>query len=311
MALLDVFETVNFFYQQEENRDFFKISLASPESHHPPVNNYKIFALDEVIQPDLILIPAFTSGSMADCLNSNISIIPWLNQQYLNNAKIASFCTGAFLLAASGLLNGKMATTHVMATSDFKKIFPEVLLQENNVITDDQGIYTSGGATSSFHLMLYLIESFCGREIAIKISKFFAIDMDRNIQSYFSSFKPGKIHDDKIILMVQEKMEAEYNKISTVDELINDLPVSRRNFLRRFKNATGVTPIDYLQKIRIEAAKKILETSNNSITEAMMDVGYSDVKAFRQLFRRITGLTPRSYQEKFKNKKRQMVPALN
>lgn len=307
MALLDVFETVNVFYQQEEKRNFFNISIAGVGEHHLPVNDYKIYSLDAVVQPDLILIPAFTSGNMAEILNSNAELIPWLHQQYSNKVKIASFCTGAFLLAASGLLNGKLATTHVLATTDFKKIFPQVLLQENNVITDDQGIFTSGGATSSFHLMLYLIEIFCGREIAVKISKFFAIDMDRKVQSYFSSFQPAKVHHDGIISIVQEKMESEYSTISTVDELINDLPVSHRNFLRRFKSATGVTPIDYLQKIRIEAAKKILENTSKSITEVMMDVGYSDVKAFRHLFRRITGLTPKGYQDKFKNKTHMLV----
>lgn len=296
-ALLDFFESVNAFYKQDIGSVFFDINIACAEEG-VGFDNYIPKPLAAVVNTDLILIPAFKSGDLPAYLKANYQLIPWLHEQFQKKAEIASFCTGAYLLAVAGLLNGKRATTHVNAVHEFKKQFPEVLLEKDEVVTDDDGIYTSGGATSSFHLMLYLLEKFCGREMAVKASKYFAIDPDRKRQSHFASFVPVR-HQDRIIASAQEQMEKVFFEINTVDELIKDLPVSKRNFIRRFKMATGNTPLEYLQHIRIEASKKILENSNASITEVMYEVGYSDAKAFRKLFKRIVGLTPRAYKKKF------------
>ena len=296
-ALLDFFESVNSFYLQERGKEFFHITLASPEKGFV-IENYSPLPLSVDTKPNLILIPAFRSGNLPLYLKSNYMLIPWLNEQYQKKVEIASFCTGAYMLAASGLLNGKKATTHVNATDEFKKQFPEVLLVKDEVVTDDNGIYTSGGATSSFHLMLYLLEKYCGREMAIKASKFFAIEPDRKKQSHFATFTPVR-HNDKVIAQAQDQMEKLYSEIGTLDGLIKELPVSKRNFIRRFKLATGNTPLEYLQNIRVEASKSLLEDTGLSIAEVMYNVGYSDTKAFRKLFKRIVGLTPRDYRDKF------------
>lgn len=296
-ALLDFFESVNSFYKQDTGKAFFSINIAGAEEG-AGFDNYTSQSLSSIGKTDMILVPAFKSGDLPAYLNANRQLIPWLQQQFQKKAEIASFCTGAYLLAVSGLLNGKKATTHVGAVSEFEKQFPEVMLQKDAVVTDDGGIYTSGGATSTFHLMLYLLEKFCGREMAVRTSKYFAIDPDRKRQSHFATFSPVR-HHDKIIAGAQEQMEKAFSEINTVDEVIKDFPVSKRNFIRRFKVATGNTPLEYLQHVRIEASKKILENSNASITDVMYEVGYSDAKTFRKLFKRIVGITPRAYKKKF------------
>ncbi len=296
-ALLDFFESVNAFYKHDVGNPFFNIQLACMEEGGA-FDNKAFVPLSSIENTDLIFIPAFKTGDLPTYLQANYPLIPWLHEQFQKKAEIASFCTGAYLLAVSGLLNGRKATTHVNAAGEFERQFPEVILVKDEVVTDDGGIYTSGGATSSFHLMLHILEKFCGREMAVRASKYFAIDPDRKRQTHFASFAPVR-HHDKIIADVQEQMEKTFADIHTVDEVIRDFPVSKRNFIRRFKLATGKTPLEYLQNIRIEASKKILECSDASIAEAMYDVGYSDAKAFRKLFKRIVGLTPRAYKKRF------------
>src|SRR5690606_33243277 len=211
---------------------------------------------------------------------------PWLCQQYMKGTEIASFCTGAFLLAATGLLNDKPATTHINAAEVFSKTFPEVKINSKAITTFESRIYTSGGATNSFYLMFQIIEKYCGREILMKVAKYFAIDLNRKQQSYFSTFRPVTDHSDELVKMVQQRMDAEYNELSTVEEFLNEIPASRRNLVRRFKGATGLTPIEYLQRTRMEAAKKILENTNRTILDVMLEVGYNDLKTFRLLFKR-------------------------
>ncbi len=300
-AILDVFESVNRFYQAQGESSFFDIKLftLSSESSGLTFGNYELQPIETSGKQNLILIPAFASDITEIAVGENIQCIPWLQQQYQNGAEIASFCTGAFLLAATGLLNGKSATTHVNATSAFATSFPAVRLYGDAIVTDEEGIYTSGGATSSFHLMLHLLKIYCGREVVLHIAKLFAIDMDREQQAYFGTFQPNQNHGDNLVTMAQKKIENAYQESSTIEAMIQDIPASRRNVVRRFKLATGVTPIEYLQKTRIEAAKKLLEFTDQSVLEVMLNSGYNDLKAFRQLFKKSAGMTPKSYREKF------------
>jgi transcriptional regulator GlxA family with amidase domain len=299
VAILDVFESVNRFYRSDGQPDFFDIKLYTPGQVAIPYGAHTVIPIAEAEKPDLIFIPAFASEDITSAIGENSALIPWLHQQYERGAEIASFCTGAFLLAATGLLNGKRATTHINATIPFSTTFPYVLLTADAVVTDDHRTYTSGGATSSFHLMLYLIRNYCGKEMATRIAKMFAIDMDRENQMYFGTFEPALNHGDGIVNMAQQRIEKEYQDGRTIEELIQDIPASRRNVVRRFKQATGVTPIEYLQKTRIEAAKKLLEQTDQSVLEVMLNSGYNDLKSFRQLFKKSAGLTPKDYRAKF------------
>ncbi|MET7254729.1 GlxA family transcriptional regulator [Dyadobacter jiangsuensis] len=299
-AILDVFESVNSFYERANQPHFFNITLFSPDAEPGKFYGaYPMQSIHEFTKQDLILVPAFGSGDVQLSIMSNQCCIPWLWEQYKNGAELASFCTGAFLLAAGGLLNGKHATTHIDAAEVLASNFPDVIMKSDAVVTEDKGIFTSGGATSSFHLMLYLIQRFCGKDLTLRTAKMFAIDMDREQQTYFGTFTPPQNHGDGLVNMAQQKIEKEYQEGSTIEVLIQDIPASRRNVVRRFKQAIGVTPIEYLQRTRIEAAKKLLAQTDQSVLEVMLNSGYNDLKSFRQLFKKSTGVTPKEYRDKF------------
>jgi len=254
--------------------------------------------LEDAPEPDLIVIPAF-QGSVEKELEVNAPFIPWITQQYNRGAEVASFCVGAFLLASTGLLTGKSCTTHWAQAHEFKTRFPEVKLLSEKIITDENGIYTSGGAYSFLNLVLYLVEKYVGRELAIQCAKYFEVDIDRSNQSHFAIFQGQKDHEDESILQVQTFIEAHVAEKMTVDELANMAALSRRNFIRRFKKATSNTPLEYIQRARIESAKKQLESSTQTVNEVMYEVGYLDPKAFRNLFRKLTGITPNEYRNKY------------
>lgn len=247
---------------------------------------------------DLIIIPSL-NHNYQNAVKDNQPLINWIEQQYKHGAEIASICTGAFMLAASGLLDGKNCSTHWVAADDFRTMYPKVNLQTDQLITDENGIYTNGGAYSFLNLIIYLVEKYFDRPTAIFCSKVFQIEMDRNSQSAFSIFTGQKMHGDEMVEQAQLYMETNPHEKISVDYLCNRLAVGRRNFDRRFIKATGNTPVEYAQRVKIESAKKAMETSRKTINEIMYEVGYSDVKAFREVFRKITGMSPLAYRGKY------------
>ncbi|GGG93062.1 GlxA family transcriptional regulator [Pedobacter zeae] len=298
-AILDVFDTVNGFYCKEGRQMPFNISLITTDDQNYNLSEHPCIPLQKATGFDLILIPSFATHDIKECISANISYLPWLNKQHQGGAEIATFCTGAFLLAASGLLDGKSATTHVDACTAFSTAFPQVHLKADKTVTQDGKLFTSGGATSTFHLLLHLLHLHCGKDMAVKVAKIFAIDMDRVNQSYFSTFQPVRHHNDDIVASAQEKIENNYQDLATIEEMIKDIPSSRRNIVRRFKQVIGITPIEYLQQTRIEAAKKLLEQTAQQMTEVIYNSGYNDPKAFRKVFRKSVGMTPTQYRDKF------------
>ncbi|MFY0599232.1 MAG: helix-turn-helix domain-containing protein [Cyclobacteriaceae bacterium] len=255
-------------------------------------------SIDEVIQTDLIIVTTIL-GDMSASIDLNKAFLPWIRKHYENGAEVASLCMGAFLLGATGLLDGKRATTHWMGIDGFSEMFPEVDLVPQKIITDDNGTYTSGGAYSFLNLLVYMIEKFNGRDMAIMISKLFEIELDRHNQSEFVIFNSQKDHGDEAIQKAQNYIEAHFIENLTVDMLADMVALSRRNFIRRFKKATRNTPFEYIQRVKVEAAKKSLERSTDNINEVMIEVGYSDSKAFRQVFRKLTGCSPNEYKVKY------------
>ncbi|MBL0031701.1 MAG: helix-turn-helix domain-containing protein [Bacteroidetes bacterium] len=254
--------------------------------------------LDEIRKTDLIIIPAI-DGDLKNAIEENKAFIPWITDRYKQGSEIASLCLGAFLLASTGLLNGKKCATHWAFENQFREMFPDVNLVPEKVIIDEKGIYSSGGAYSYLNLILYLIEKYAGRELAILCSKIFAIEIERNSQSAFNIFQGQKEHGDEPIKTAQEFIESNFSEKITVDQLASRLALGRRNMERRFKKATSNTVVEYIQRVKVEAAKKGFETSRKNINEVMMDVGYSDIKAFRTVFKRITGLSPVEYKNKY------------
>lgn len=254
--------------------------------------------LSEVEETDVVFIPALF-GDLPAAIRSNQVLIPWIIEQYNRGAEVASLCVGAFLLASTGLLDGKKCSTHWGFQNEFRELFPDVEVVDGSVITEENRLYSSGGANSYWNLLLHLVEKYTDRQTAILASKYFAVDIDRESQNAFALFKGQKNHMDEAVKIIQEYIEQHIEEKMSVEELADLVSVGRRSFERRFKQATSNSVLEYIQRIKIEAAKKSFETSRKNISEVMYDVGYSDTKAFRTIFKKITGLTPIEYRNKY------------
>ncbi len=257
--------------------------------------------VQQVEKTDLIIIPAL-SGDMQHALELNADLILWIRRQQAQGAEVVSLCVGAFLLAATGLLNGKACSTHWVAANEFRAMFPAVALVDGSIITEQNGVYSSGGATSYWNLLLYLVEKFADRTMAIRVAKYLAIDMDRSSQSAFMMFQGQKAHHDEVVKNIQNYIEANVADKLTIDDLADAFAIGRRSLERRFKKITNNTVAEYIQRVKIEAAKNQLEPGVKNVNEIMYNVGYTDTKAFRATFKKITGLSPIAYRDKYTRK---------
>ncbi|OAD92338.1 AraC family transcriptional regulator [Aequorivita soesokkakensis] len=296
------FNTANEFLTAFGKDPAFKVEYVGLSEYVPANNGEYTIKTDRLLKDvkatDLLIIPP-TFGDTNKGIEANAEAIPYFKKLYENGASLASLCIGAFLLAETGLLNGKKCSTHWAHIEEFKEKYPEVEVEDGAIITEHENIYSSGGASSLWNLVLYLIEKYSDRETAVMISKYFALDIGRDSQSQFAIFRGQRTHEDEEIQIVQDYIEAHYEDKITIESLANLISTSRRTFERRFKVATNNTPIEYTQRVRIEAAKKFFEASRKNVSEIMFDVGYTDTKAFRDIFKKITGLTPIEYRNKF------------
>jgi len=296
------FNTANEFLSAFGKEPVFNVEYVGLNEYVPANNGeYTIKTtrlLKDVTHTGLLIIPP-TFGDTTKGIQANAAAIPYFKELYENGASLASLCVGAFLLAETGLLNGKKCSTHWAHIEEFREKYPEVEVEDGAIITEHDNIYSSGGASSLWNLILYLIEKYSDRETAVLISKYFALDMGRDNQSQFAIFRGQRTHEDIDIQKAQDYIETHYEDKITIDTLANLIGASRRTFERRFKAATNNTPIEYTQRVRIEAAKKFFEASRKNVSEIMYDVGYTDTKAFRDIFKKITGLTPIEYRNKF------------
>jgi transcriptional regulator GlxA family with amidase domain len=254
--------------------------------------------VNEVEETDLIVIPALC-GNLSDSIEQNRAAIPWMTRMHERGSEIASLCIGAFLLGATGLLDGKKCSTHWAFYDEFRTLYPQIQIVDGSIITDEGKIYSSGGANSLWNLLIYLLEKYTNRDLAILAAKFFAIDIDRDNQRAFTIFRGQKGHPDNEIRTIQDYIENNYAEKLSILELADIAHVSRRSFERRFKTATNNTINEYVRRVRIEAAKRSFEASRKNVTEVMFDVGYTDTKAFRDVFKKVTGLTPVEYRNKY------------
>lgn len=297
-----IFHRVNGYLQEMGRKPLFTIQLVGQDTEIRMHGAHFTVSPDILIRDlpgtDLILIPS-VHGDKMKILAENEALLSWIVQQYKAGAAVASLCIGAFLLAGTGLLDGKICTTHWELAGEFRQLFPAVNLVEDMIITDEKNIYTSGGAYSWLNLILYLVEKYAGREIAIVCAKGFQIDIQRNSQSPFIIFNGQKTHDDTTVLNAQSYIEKNVHARITVDGLSSLLAIGRRNLERRFKKATGNTLLEYIQRTKIEAVKKSLESSRLGVAEAMDKVGYSDPKTFRTVFKKVTGLSPLQYRNRY------------
>ncbi|MBO9153787.1 GlxA family transcriptional regulator [Chitinophaga sp. GCM10012297] len=299
---LQIFSEVNGFLTALGREPRFIVELVGLEKNNSQRDG--LFSIrpekliGEIKKTDLIVIPAI-HGDQQKALELNKDLIPWIKDQYNRGAEIATFCIGAFFLAGTGLMKGKQCATHWKFANEFRNMYPDVNLVDHKIMTGEDGIYTSGGAYSWLNLTVYLIEKHAGRDVAILVSKAYMIDIDRTSQSPFIMFEGQKTHEDEPIKKAQEYIEKNFEEKITVDQLAVMFALGRRNLERRFKKATSNTVVEYIQRVKIEVAKKGLETSRKSVNELMYDVGYNDTKAFRTVFKRVTGLSPIEYRNKY------------
>ena len=289
-------------YRQETGKLLFQVELVGISSSSLSLEGvYKISVnknIYEIRNTDLIIIPS-VHGFIDEALKQNKKLIDWIAQQYSTGTEIASSCVGTFLLAESGILNGKPCSTHWIEAQRLQKMYPKIQVQSEKIIVDFNGIYTSGGAFAFTNLIIYLIEKYESRELAIKTAKAFMINMDMMYQNIFLIFHGQKQHGDQLVLDVQTEIEKSYNTKINVETLTRLFHTNRRTLERRFKVATGNTIIEYLQRVRIEAAKKVLEKKDSNVNDAIFSSGYNDPKSFRDLFKKIIGITPLEYKKKF------------
>ncbi|WP_130857242.1 GlxA family transcriptional regulator [Olivibacter jilunii] len=297
-----IFTGANSYWEKKGNKPLFKIETAGVAEESAFINGLLTIKpqinISALKKTDLVLIPSL-NPEFKQAMEDNMVLINWFREQYKNGAEVASMCTGAFMLASSGLLDKRSCSIHWNSADNFRSLFPEVQLKTEKLITDENGIYTNGGGYSFLNLLLYLVEKYFDRETAIYCSKIFQVEIDRQTQSAFTIFTGQKSHGDEVIIKAQQYIEDNFNEKISVEDLSRKLAIGRRNFDRRFIKATGNTPIEYLQRVKIESAKKAFETTRKTINEVMYEVGYSDVKAFREVFRKITGLSPLDYKNKY------------
>lgn len=280
----------------------FQVTTASPDGR--PVDcdgGIQIqpnVALKEVGKTDLIFVPT-TGLSVDDVLERNAPIVPWLKRRSTRGVAVASVCSGVGLVAAAGLLDGKRATTHWGLAERFREKYPLVKWMPELMVTEDHGFYCGGGVNASLDLSIYLVEKFCGHEIAMQTAKALLIETPRAWQSGFAIVPLKTDHTDDSISSAQEWMHRNFSRNFSLEEPARRVGMSVRNFVRRFKQATGDSPLIYLQKLRVAAAKRMLENNHRSMQEISEAVGYQDIAFFRALFHRHTGVCPSVYRDRF------------
>jgi len=255
-------------------------------------------ALKKVAKTDLIFVPT-TGLSVDDVVERNAAIVPWLKQRSTRGVAIASVCSGVGLVAAAGLLDGKRATTHWGLAERFREKYPRVKWMPEHMVTEDHGFYCGGGVNASLDLSIYLVEKFCGHDIAMQTAKALLIETPRAWQSGFAIVPLKTDHTDDSISSAQEWMHKNFSKTFPLEDPARRVGMSVRNFVRRFKQATGDSPLIYLQKLRVAAAKRMLEHNHRTTQEIGEAVGYHDVAFFRALFQRHTGVSPSAYRDRF------------
>ncbi len=225
--------------------------------------------------------------------------VRWINEQHEAGTIVCSVCVGAFLLAETGLLNGRSATTHWIHTETLAKRFPEVRLDTDKLLIDDGDIITAGGVMAWVDLGLSLIDRYISPTIMLAAARFFLVDPAGRQQRFYSSFAPQLGHGDKAVLKVQHWLQERSSEPVTVGAMAARGNLSERTFLRRFCKATGLTPKEYVQQLRVGKARESLEFSRLSVNEISWMVGYEDTGSFRKIFHRVMGLTPGEYRQRF------------
>ncbi|WP_300456077.1 helix-turn-helix domain-containing protein [Desulfobacula sp.] len=280
---------------------FFDVTIASADGHPIRCTNNVLIqphcSIEDIPTTDLIIIASATY--IKQILEKNPELVPWICRQYRQGAHVASICTGVFLLAETGLLDKKSATLHWGFTGMFRKKYPHINLEADKMFIDQGRLYCSAGVNAGMDLSLYLVEKFCGRQAALESAKTMVLDLGREMQTPYGRFLFSNDHGDPFVLKAQRWIEQHQTHPIDYDRLAEKFRMSRRSLERRFKQATGVTPLGYLQQLRVETAKSLLEEGSRTFNDITYQVGYEDISFFRKIFVRLTGLRPKEYQQRF------------
>jgi len=280
---------------------FFDVAIASVDGE--PIqclNNVLVqphASIEAIEQTDLIVIASATY--IDQVLEMGPGLVPWIRRQYQRGTHVASICTGAFLLAETGLLDGKGATLHWGFVEMFRRRYPQVQLWEDRMFIDQGRLYCSAGVSAGMDLSLYLVEKFCGRQASVQSAKTMLLDLGRESQSPYTAYLAPREHGDPVVIKAQAWIETHPTEPLDYDRLAWKYRISRRSLERRFQQAIGVTPLGYLQKLRVETAKRLLEEGDRTFQEITYQVGYEDISYFRKLFVRLTGMRPKEYRQRF------------
>ena len=297
-----ILNRVNDFLKYQGRAPFYKVEIVGVNATETLGSHlYRINVgntIERLAKTDVVIIPLIC-GDFARVLEHNAAYAHWLRTQRHNGAEIVSLCVGSFFTASTGLLDDRRCAIHWAAKNDFSQLFPRVQVIDDTIITDEDGIYTCGGGYSYLNLLLYLIEKHLGRDLSILASKMFEIDIERKSQQPFIIFIGQKRHGDEEVLKAQDYIETWSGDTFSVDDLCKTLHLGRRNFERRFKKCTGNSMIEYMQRVRVEQAKKQLESSRKTVNEIIYEIGYKDVNAFRKVFKKFTNLSPLEYRRKY------------
>lgn len=297
-----LFSRVNDFMSYQGKPRFYNIEIVGVNKATKLSNGlYTITSdktIDQVDKTHVIVLPLLC-GNFKKAIQENQGYTEWLTSQYHSGAEIVCLCVGSFYLASTGLLDNKSCAVHWAAKNEFKEMFPEINIVDDSIITDEKGIYTCGGGYSYLNLLLYIIEKHCGREFSVLASKMFEIDIERKSQNPYVIFIGQKRHGDELVLKAQELIENKPTENFTVEQIINQLNVGRRTFERRFKKCTGNSIMEYIQRVKVEYAKKHLEAGRKTVNEIIFETGYNDIDAFRKVFKKITDLSPVEYRKKY------------
>ena len=306
---MDMFNIANTLWHRLEGNaaePLFDIKLVSLDGQEVCCSSGVVLrpscSLGELTHCDFLLVGAYHyayAKGLTQFLENQKASFPHFKRLYENGSQIGGYCSATFVLAASGLLDGKTATTSWWLKKRFVEQFKSIELSMDDLVVEQEGIWTAGATTSYLDLCLKLIERMAGQQIAMMVSKVMLLDINRPNQLPFIAMPKIIEHNDEVIANCQEWIQLNFASSINLDELSERSAMSKRNFIRRFKKAVGETPVGYLQRVRVEAAKRYLETTDWNLQQILEKVGYDDVSAFRKVFQRLTSLTPKAYRLKF------------
>lgn len=301
---LDIFTVASLEWQKMwpvDSSPFFQITVVGPTNRVITAFNGRLIQIETDFNHttlyDIVFVPVIFGN--LDPILADTETINWLSQQGSRGAVLCSVCAGSFLLAQTGLLDGRKATTHWNLADSFAARFPGVLVKKDTMLVDEGNCITAGGVSAYLDLSLYLAARFGSRELGAILSRILLIDPSRHSQSPYRTHSFNKNHGDSVILAIQNWLHENYRHTATVQDLAARAGLGERTFMRNFKKATGDTPLEYLQQLRIEAARTLLESTVETVDGITLKTGYEDTSSFRKLFKKHTGLSPSQYRKKF------------